>query len=96
MRVHWRQPRLTTIDQIDSVYHEAGGDPFVAAGILHSTQDMRSPTAPAASAAVPTTTRSHSGSGETVRERERDAACLSLPIGNGAKRAGVDREQGKH
>jgi hypothetical protein len=26
-----------TIDQIDSTYHEAGEDPFVVAGILHST-----------------------------------------------------------
>ncbi|OQU86087.1 SMR domain-containing protein At5g58720 isoform X1 [Sorghum bicolor] len=35
-----------TIDQIDSAYREAGGDPFVAAGILGSTQDTQPPQPP--------------------------------------------------
>jgi hypothetical protein len=30
---------VATIDQIDSAYHEAVEDPFVAVGILGSTQD---------------------------------------------------------
>jgi hypothetical protein len=80
VRVHRRRPCLTIIDQIDSLYHEAGGDPFMATGIMRSTQDTRSPTAPAAGVAVPTTTRSHSGSGETVRERERGGCCLLVTL----------------
>ncbi|CAO2181450.1 unnamed protein product [Urochloa humidicola] len=35
-----------SIDQIDSAYREAGGDPFLAAGILGSTQDMQPPQPP--------------------------------------------------
>ncbi|KAF7028840.1 hypothetical protein CFC21_040701 [Triticum aestivum] len=35
-----------TIDQVDSAYREAGGDPFLAAGILGSTQDMQPPPPP--------------------------------------------------
>ncbi|XP_008672669.1 SMR domain-containing protein At5g58720 isoform X2 [Zea mays] len=35
-----------TFDQIDSAYREAGGDPFVAAGILSSTQDTHPPQPP--------------------------------------------------
>jgi hypothetical protein len=34
---------IATIDQIDSAYHEAGGDPFVASSILGSSQDMQPP-----------------------------------------------------
>jgi hypothetical protein len=34
---------IATIDQIDSAYHEASGDPFVVAGILCSSQDMQPP-----------------------------------------------------
>ena len=40
---------------IDSAYHKAGGDPFMGASILRSTQDTQPPTA---SAAIPTTTGS--------------------------------------
>nr|CAB3475693.1 unnamed protein product [Digitaria exilis] len=32
-----------TIDQVDSAYREAGGDPFLAAGILGSAQDTQPP-----------------------------------------------------
>ncbi|KAL6874660.1 hypothetical protein ACP4OV_013325 [Aristida adscensionis] len=32
-----------TIDQVDSAYREAGGDPFLAAGILGSSQDTQPP-----------------------------------------------------
>ncbi|CAO2209393.1 unnamed protein product [Urochloa humidicola] len=35
-----------TIDQVDSAYREAGGDPFLAAGILGSTQDTQPPQPP--------------------------------------------------
>nr|CAB3471682.1 unnamed protein product [Digitaria exilis] len=35
-----------TIDQVDSAYREAGGDPFLAAGILASTQDTQPPQPP--------------------------------------------------
>ncbi|CAM0880479.1 unnamed protein product [Alopecurus aequalis] len=35
-----------TIDQVDSAYREAGGDPFLAAGILGSTQDQQPPPQP--------------------------------------------------
>ena len=35
-----------TIDQVDSAYREAGGDPFLAAGILGSTQDRQPPPLP--------------------------------------------------
>ncbi|CAO2199637.1 unnamed protein product [Urochloa humidicola] len=35
-----------SIDQIDSAYREAGGDPFLAAGILGSTQDTQPPQPP--------------------------------------------------
>jgi hypothetical protein len=46
--------------QINSAYQEAAGDPFVAVGILGSTQDTEPPllTTHAADAAVPTTTGS--------------------------------------
>ncbi|KAG2586064.1 SMR domain-containing protein At5g58720-like isoform X2 [Panicum virgatum] len=35
-----------TIDQVESAYREAGGDPFRAAGILGSTQDTQPPQPP--------------------------------------------------
>jgi hypothetical protein len=35
-----------TIDQVESAYREAGGDPFLAAGILGSTQDTQPPQPP--------------------------------------------------
>ena len=41
-----------TFDQIDSAYREAGGDPFVAASILSSTQDMHPPQPPAATGSL--------------------------------------------
>ena len=47
---------IATIDQIDSAYHEAGRDPFVAASILGSTHDTQPAAAPATCAVVPTTT----------------------------------------
>jgi hypothetical protein len=31
---------IATVDQTDSAYHDAGGDPFVVVGILGSTHDM--------------------------------------------------------
>ena len=46
---------ITTIDQIDSAYQEAGGDPFMGACILGSTQDTQ-PLQPAPQS--PTTTES--------------------------------------
>ncbi|KAG2594773.1 hypothetical protein PVAP13_5KG017800 [Panicum virgatum] len=35
-----------TIDQVESAYREAGGDPFLAAGILGATQDTQPPQPP--------------------------------------------------
>lgn len=35
-----------TIDQVESAYREAGGDPFLAAGILGSSQDTQPPQPP--------------------------------------------------
>ncbi|KAJ1281920.1 hypothetical protein BS78_03G010200 [Paspalum vaginatum] len=37
---------IATIDQVESAYREAGGDPFLAAGILGSTQDTVPPQPP--------------------------------------------------
>ncbi|RCV23544.1 hypothetical protein SETIT_5G014800v2 [Setaria italica] len=54
-----------TIDQVDSAYREAGGDPFLAAGILGSTQDTQppQPPQPAPQPPPPPDLSPHSGSG---------------------------------
>jgi hypothetical protein len=85
---------VTTIDQIDSVYHEAGGDPFMAVGILGSTQDMQPPVAlqSAPQSPPPPDLSTRSGSGGRSNEAEWGGGAQRVMRTSGA--SGLVRPNG--
>lgn len=75
-----------TFDQIDSAYREAGGDPFVAAGILSSTQDTHPPQPPQPAPQPPPppdlSPRSGSGGRKAGRRPKRVAVAATGMVAN--------------
>ncbi|KAL6626994.1 hypothetical protein ACP70R_030720 [Stipagrostis hirtigluma subsp. patula] len=63
-----------TIDQVDSAYREAGGDAYLAAGILGSTQDTQ-PSPPRPQPPPPPDLSPRAGSGG--RKRPKKVACAA-------------------
>lgn len=70
-----------TIDQVESAYREAGGDPFLAAGILGSAQDTMPPQPPQPAPQPPPppdlSPRSGSGGRKAGRRQKRAAVAAT-------------------